>query len=211
VTSSVAGEGKSTIAANLAASAAQVGRRVLLVDADMRYPQQHHIWDLINTGGLSNVIVGQQELNNAIQPAMPGLDVLPAGIVPPNPVALLDSKRMASLMETFADSYDLVILDTPPLVGVADAAILGKMSDGILMVVRPGVVDSVGATAAKEYLLQSHQPILGLVANGITMEKERDGYFYHHREQIGSETGSFPKSLPFRVMQRESEPDRLQK
>ncbi len=187
VTSSVAQEGKSTVAANLAAAAAQVGRRVLLIDADMRYPQQHHIWDLINVSGLSNVIVGQQELPSAIQSAMPGLDLLTAGVIPPNPVALLDSKRMASLIETFAQDYDLVILDTPPLVGMADAAILGKMSDGLLLVVRPGVVDSVGAAAAKEFLEQSHQPILGLVANGAPTDKDRDGHFYHRREQLDSE------------------------
>lgn len=187
VTSSVAQEGKSTVAANLAAAAAQVGRRVLLVDADMRHPQQHHIWDLINVSGLSNVIVSQQELSSVIQPAMPGLDLLTAGVIPPNPVALLDSKRMASLVETFAQDYDLVILDTPPLVGMADAAILGKMSDGLLLVVRPGVVDSVGAAAAKEFLEQSHQPILGLVANGAPTDKDRDGYFYHRREQLDSE------------------------
>jgi capsular exopolysaccharide synthesis family protein len=183
VTSSVAEEGKSTVAANLAAAAVQVGRRVLLVDADMRYPQQHHIWDLVNVSGLSNVIVGQQDLSTVIQSAMPGLDLLTAGVIPPNPVALLDSKRMASLIETFSENYDLVILDTPALMGMADAAILGKMSDGLLLVVRPGVVDSIGAAAAKEFLVQTNQPVLGLVANGAPTDNEREGYFYHRREQ----------------------------
>lgn len=184
VTSSVAKEGKSTIAANLAAAAAQVGRRVLLVDADMRCPEQHHIWDLINSGGLSNVIVGQQELNTAIQSVMSGLDVLPAGIVPPNPLALLDSKRMASLVETFSVTYDLVVLDTPPLVGIVDAAIIGKISDGILMVVRPGIVDSNSAATAKEFLVQSGQSVLGLVANDVPTDQEHDSYFYNQREQL---------------------------
>ena len=183
VTSSVAEEGKSTVAANLAAAAVQVGRRVLLVDADMRYPQQHHIWDLVNVSGLSNVIVGQQDLSTVIQSAMPGLDLLTAGVIPPNPVALLDSKRMASLIETFSENYDLVILDTPALMGMADAAILGKMLDGLLLVVRPGVVDSIGAAAAKEFLVQTNQPVLGLVANGAPTDNEREGYFYHRREQ----------------------------
>lgn len=197
VTSSVAQEGKSTIAANLAAAAAQVGRRVLLVDADMRYPQQHHIWDLINASGLSNVIVGQQELGTAIQSAMPGLDVLPAGVVPPNPIALLDSKRMASLVRTFSEDYDLVVIDTPPLVGVADAAILGKMSDGILLAVRPGVVDATRALAAKEFLIQSSQPVLGIVANGVLTDKEHNSYFYHRREQFEPDSaGAANSRLP---------------
>lgn len=184
VTSSVAKEGKSTIAANLAAAAAQVGRRVLLVDADMRCPQQHHIWDLINSGGLSNVIVGQQDLNTAVQSVMSGLDILPAGIIPPNPLALLDSKRMASLVETFSATYDLVVLDTPPLVGIVDAAILGKISNGMLLVVRPGVVDSNSAATAKEFLTQSGQVILGLVANDVPTDQGNDSYFYNQREQL---------------------------
>ncbi len=209
VTSSVAKEGKSTIAANLAAAAAQVGRNVLLVDADMRYPQQHHIWDLMNAGGLSNVIVGQQELSTVIQSVMPGLDVLPSGVIPPNPVALLDSKRMASLVETFSQTYDLVILDTPPLVGIADAAILGKMSDGILIAVRPGVVDSISARATKEFLLQSNQPVLGLVANGVVMDKDREGYFYHQREQFEPDAIPSNGRLPFST-HAQTESDRFQ-
>jgi polysaccharide biosynthesis transport protein len=210
VTSSVAQEGKSTIAANLAAAAAQVGRRVLLVDADMRYPQQHHIWDLLNTSGLSNVIVGQQELGMAIQSAMPGLDVLPAGVVPPNPVALLDSKRMASLVRTFSEDYDMVIIDTPPLVGVADAAILGKMSDGILLAVRPGVVDATRASAAKEFLMQSGQPVLGIVVNGVLTDKEQNSYFYHRREQFEPEPVGATSSARIPSLARsERESDRL--
>jgi DNA-binding protein H-NS len=117
VTSSVPKEGKSEVSANLAAVMAQVGRRVLLVDADMRHPSQHHLWELTNSVGLSNVIVGEAEFKTAVREVMPRLDVLTAGVIPPNPVALLDSKRMASLIETFLKSYDCVLIDTPPLAG----------------------------------------------------------------------------------------------
>jgi capsular exopolysaccharide synthesis family protein len=182
VTSSVPKEGKSEVSANLAAAMAQVGRRVLLVDADMRHPSQHHLWELTNSVGLSNVLVGEADFNTAVQEVMPGLDVLPTGVIPPNPVALLDSKRMASLMETFSKNYDFVIVDTPPLAGIADAPIVGKMADGILLIVRPGVVDSASAKAAKEFLARSGQNVLGLVANAIIIKNEPDSYFYYTKE-----------------------------
>lgn len=188
VTSSVPREGKSEVSANLAAAMVQVGRRVLLVDADMRHPSQHHIWELTNSVGLSNILVGEAELNAALQEVMPGLDVLTAGVIPPNPVALLDSKRMASLIETFSKKYDFVIVDTPPLAGIADAPILGKMADGILLVVRPRVVDSAKAKAAKEFLARSGQNVLGLVANGVIVKNEPDSYFYYTKEQYKEQT-----------------------
>jgi capsular exopolysaccharide synthesis family protein len=182
VTSSVFKEGKSEVSANLAAAMAQVGRRVLLLDADMRHPSQHHLWELTNSVGLSNILVGEAEFNKAVQQVLPGLDVLTSGVIPPNPVALLDSKRMASLMDSFSKNYDFVIVDTPPLAGIADAAILGKMADGILLVVRPGVVDSASAKAAKEFLARSGQNVLGLVANGVIIKNEPDSYFYYTKE-----------------------------
>jgi len=183
VTSSVPKEGKSEVSANLAAVMAQVGRRVLLVDADMRHPSQHHLWELTNSVGLSNVIVGEAEFKTAVREVMPRLDVLTAGVIPPNPVALLDSKRMASLIETFLKSYDCVLIDTPPLAGIADAPILGKMVDGILLVVRPGIVDSASAKAAKDFITRSGQNVLGLVANGVIIKNEPDSYFYYTKEQ----------------------------
>ena len=101
---------------------AQAGRRVLLVDADMRQPSQHHIWGLINSVGLSNVMVDQDECTRAVQKITPHLSVLTAGVMPPNPMALIDSECMTSLIDKISKNYDYVIFDTPPLVGTADAA-----------------------------------------------------------------------------------------
>ncbi|MBW4506576.1 MAG: polysaccharide biosynthesis tyrosine autokinase [Scytonematopsis contorta HA4267-MV1] len=180
VTSSVAKEGKSEVAANLAVAMAQLGRRVLLVDADMRRPIQHHVWELTNALGLSNMIVDQEiSIENVVQEVMPYLDVLSSGVVPPNPMTLLDSQRMASLIENFSNHYDFVIFDTPPLAGTADAAILSNLTDGILLVVRPGVVDLNSANSAKEFLTQSGQNVLGIVINGVNVKSEPDSYFYY--------------------------------
>lgn len=186
VTSSVSGEGKSEVAANLAMAMTQVGHRVLLVDADMRHPVQHHIWNLTNAVGLSHVIVNPDTLNVALQEVMPNLDVIPSGVVPPNPVALLDSKCMAALVGSFTEEYDFVIFDTPPLGGIADAAVLGNLVDGILWVVRPGVVDFSSANAAKEFLKQSGHNVLGMVINGVNVKREPDSYFYHTKEAVES-------------------------
>jgi capsular exopolysaccharide synthesis family protein len=185
VTSSVPQEGKSTVSANLAIVMAQSGHRVLLVDADMRSPMQHRIWELVNEAGLSNVIVGHAELKTAIKEVMDNLHVLSAGVIPPNPMALLDSQRMALLIENFSDSYDFAIIDTPSLKVAADALILGKMADGVLLVVRPGVVDSANAASAKQFLEQSGQNVLGQVVNGVTFENEP--YNYYAKESYAEE------------------------
>ena len=179
VTSSVPKEGKSTVSANLAAATAQLGRRVLLVDADMRQPLQHHIWQQTNAAGLSDVIVGQAEFSAVVKEVMHRLDVLTAGVIPPNPMALLDSKRMASLIQYFSEQYDFVIIDAPPLVLAADALTLGRMTDGVLLVARPGVIDSTSAASAKESLDRCGQNVLGLVVNGVLLEHESDSYFYY--------------------------------
>ncbi|WP_375472630.1 GumC family protein [uncultured Nostoc sp.] len=183
ITSSVAKEGKSDVSANLAVTMAQAGRKVLLVDADMRHPIQHHIWGLTNTIGLSNVIINQASLDTVVQEVMPNLEVLTSGVLPPNPVAMLDSQRMATLISNFGREYDLVIFDTPPLSGIADAAVLSTLTDGILLVVRPGVVDLNSANAAKEFLTQSGQKVLGIVINGVNAKNEPNNYFYDTKKR----------------------------
>ncbi|MEO0351400.1 MAG: polysaccharide biosynthesis tyrosine autokinase [Cyanobacteria bacterium P01_A01_bin.15] len=182
ISSSVPREGKSEVSANLAASMAQVGRKILLVDADLQNSMQHHIWNLTNVVGLSHVIVGQAKLDEAIHTINPYLSVLPAGVVPPNSVALLDSERMASLVKDFSEDYDFVIFDTPPLTGNADVSILGALVDGILLIVCPKVVDVTRAKAAKEYLARSNQNVLGLIANVTQSRDEPDSYFYYTSE-----------------------------
>jgi len=182
VTSSVPQEGKSTVAANLATSMAQMERRVLLIDGDLHRPSQHHIWELPNSEGLSNVIVGQIEVMKAIKKGMDNLDVLTCGAVPPSPASLLDSKRMASLIDSFRSYYDYVIIDAPSLNLAADAATLGQMADGVLLVVRPGVVDSVNAAFACEMLEKSGQNVLGQVVNGVVQKNERHMNYYYKEE-----------------------------
>lgn len=176
VTSSVPKEGKSTVSANLAVTMAQLGRKVLLVDADMHCPLQHQIWKLPNQLGLSNLLLGQAELRTTVKPVVDNLDVLTSGVMVPNPTSLLDSQQMALLIDMFSASYDFTIIDTPALNVDADAPILGKMAGGVLLVVRPGVVDSASATFAKEFLEQSGQNVLGQVINGVIPKNEPHSY-----------------------------------
>jgi polysaccharide biosynthesis transport protein len=179
ITSSVPKEGKSTVAANLAATMAQLGRRTLLIDADLHNPSQHHIWGLSNVEGLSDVVVGQVSVAQAAQPVLENLAVLSAGSMPPNPLAVLDSKRMAALIESLEDQYDCILLDAPPLVVEAEALTLGRITQGILLVARPGVVDLESARTAKELLDQSSQPVLGMVINSAIFEGDtlRSNYY----------------------------------
>jgi polysaccharide biosynthesis transport protein len=188
ITSSVPGEGKSEVSANLAAVIAQAGKRVLLVDADMRNPSQHHLWGVMNLTGLSNVIVGQDRIRSCIQLVTRNLSVLTAGVIPPNPQALLDSESMNALIQALSQHYDYIIFDTPPLAGTADAAVLGKMADGVLVVVRPSVADSASALAAKTLLMRSEANVLGIVANGVNIKHESDRYFYYNSTRLETDS-----------------------
>ncbi|BAY93916.1 MULTISPECIES: GumC family protein [unclassified Tolypothrix] len=188
VSSAVPKEGKSTVSANLAAAIAQLGRKVLLIDADMRVPTQHHLWQITNTAGLSEVLVGEAEFKTAASNVIENLDVLTAGVRPPNPLALLDSKRMATLIQEFSNQYDFVIIDAPPLLLAADAVTLSHMTDGILLVARPGVIDSNSANNAKELLQRSGQNVLGLLVNGINEKNESSNDFYHAKEYFSADT-----------------------
>ncbi len=190
VTSSVPKEGKSTTCANLAAVMAQLGYSVLIVDADLRRPSQHQIWQIPNEVGLMNVIAGNSNVSDTvIQRVMNNLHVLTAGVLASNSRVLLDSRSMIRLIEQSPKRYDYVIIDTPPLAVSADACILGKMADGVLLVTRPGLADSVNSKVSKEYLDQSGQNILGIVINGVIPENELYNYSYHEAE-LHEESGS---------------------
>ena len=194
VSSSVPQEGKSTIAANLAAVFAESKKKVLLIDADVRNPSQHHAWELTNELGLSNAIVGRANLATAIKIIQPNLHILTSGVTPPNPVTLLKSQAMSNLIQQASENYDYVVIDAPPILMAADALILGKLANGILMVSRPGIVDANSLVKTKDLLEKSGQNILGLVVNGVILKNESDSYF-HFTENYASENSKKRKII----------------
>lgn len=169
ISSSTPADGKSTTTTFLAQAAAAMGLRVLLVDADLRRPRIHETTDLPNVWGLSNVISSEINVDDVIQrsPVEDNLFVLTAGQIPPDPTRLLASKKMHNLVERFQQSFDLILFDTPPLLGLADARILAAHTDGIALVVGLGKTDRSVLTEVLYGLKTSRARVLGLIANGV--------------------------------------------
>lgn len=180
ITSAMPGEGKSTTCANLAAVLNVMGHNVLVLDLDLRRPTQHIIWELSNATGISDFLAGQvSHIVDVTRPIQKGLDVITSGQLPPNPLGLIDSQRLADTIQAWTKQYDYVLIDTPPTSIAADAAVLGKLTDGLVITARPNILDKNTARIAKDYLSQAGINILGLVVNGIIPENESHSYYYY--------------------------------
>ena len=177
ITSSVANEGKSKVAANLAAAIAGVGQKVLLIDADMRVPYQHQFWRLPLKKGLSDILGGTAKLNQVSWTVMDNLDIVTAGSRPQNALSCLESKQMELLLQEVAANYDFVIIDIPPILIAAETLSVANMTDGVLLVSRPGVIDANNARAAQEKLKMAKTNILGLIINGVIERNETEDHF----------------------------------
>ncbi|MGG3449082.1 CpsD/CapB family tyrosine-protein kinase [Domibacillus aminovorans] len=182
VTSTSPGEGKSTTIANLAVVFANQGKKVLLVDADMRKPTMHYTFGLQNTFGLTNILTKQTTLDaTAVQSDIENLSILTSGPIPPNPAELLGSVSMKEFLENSLEKYDFVLFDTPPVLAVTDAQVLANQCDGTILVVNSGKTEIEGVQKAKDLLQSVKAKLLGVVLNNRTM-KDSSYYYYYGKE-----------------------------
>lgn len=178
VTSSVEGEGKTTLASNLAVAIAQSNKRILLIDADLRRPRVNEVFGLSNDVGLASVIVGQVEIFDAmIKDVVPNLDVIPAGPIPPNPADLLTSPRFKEILTVVRDKYDFVIVDTPPVLIVSDPSIVAPNVDGLVLVLRLTRKARPIVVRAKEVLEALGVNILGVALNAVGKKDSFSAYY----------------------------------
>ncbi len=175
-------EGKSTSVANVAVVYAQQGKKVLLIDADMRKPTVHYSFRADNIRGLSNLLVEQATIEDAIQETrVENLHVITSGPIPPNPAELLASKKMESLMEELKNMYDVILIDSPPVLAVTDALILSALVDGVVLVVRSKQTEIEAAQKAVELLDSSRAKLLGAILNSQDKNLSDKYYYYYGR------------------------------
>lgn len=179
VTSSGPSEGKSSTTANLGVVFAQQGKRVLLIDGDLRKPTVHYTFKLDNRTGLSTVLVGEKSLEETVKETdVPNLEILTCGPIPPNPSELLGSNSMKQMLQKAQETYDVVIFDTPPVLAVTDAQILANICDGSIIVARSEQTEYEAIQKAKDLLEPANAKLLGIVLNDVPQKKSNTYYYY---------------------------------
>jgi capsular exopolysaccharide synthesis family protein len=179
VTSAGPEEGKSTVLANLAVTTAQTGRKVILVDCDLRRPSLHDIFDLKNDRGLTTMVVNDAAMESPpLQDTdVQGLQLVSSGPLPPNPSELLGSRRMEEIIAALLERADVVLFDAPPVVAVTDAAVLSTKVDGVLLVINAGGTKRDYARAAKARLEKVNANLLGAVLNNVKFDVSLHRYY----------------------------------
>lgn len=182
ITSPSAADGKSTVAANLAIALAQAGQRVAVIDADLRKPSMHKLFRLSQRVGTTTVLVDRASIHDAIQHHDPDLpDVLTSGQLPPNPSELLGSRRMEELLAELKVTYEVVLVDCPPLLPVTDPMVVSRFADGVLLVIRAGVTTRDQAEAAKAACVKAGARIFGAVLNASpVIEGDQPAYYSYY-------------------------------
>ncbi|WP_188993502.1 CpsD/CapB family tyrosine-protein kinase [Paenibacillus nasutitermitis] len=179
VASAQVDEGKTTTISNLAIAYAQEGKKVLLLDADLRKPSLHRVLSQNNRNGLTNILTDQIKWRDAIKSTeIENLSVLVAGPIPPNPSEILGNHRMNSLLEELKEQFDIVLIDTPPILAVTDSLIVSALCDGVIMVVSAGKVDKELVKKAKASLEHVNARIIGAVLNNINRKDIKSGFNY---------------------------------
>lgn len=179
VTSAGAEEGKSTTLSNLAVTIAQSGKRVILVDADLRRPTLHQTFGLKNSVGLTDMVRDETILANppTQETTVPNLRVLTSGQLPPNPAEILGSKRMSEILAALLERADMVLLDAPPVLAVTDAAVLSSKVDGVLLVVSAGKTKRESARKAQAQLEKINARVIGAVLNNVKADSNAQTYY----------------------------------
>ena len=182
ITSPSPGEGKTLVAVNLAVALAQAGDRVVVVGGDLRRPRMEEVLDVPLVPGLTGVLIGDVTLPQAIQSvaAVPNLSVLPAGHPPPNPSELLSGERARRLIDVLGRTYDVVVIDCPPVLPVTDSLVLGRMADTTLLVTSANKTSKRSLTRAVELLRQVDAPLVGTVLNSLSADESFSGEPYRY-------------------------------
>lgn len=200
VTSPGPGEGKSTTAANLALALSHGGSRVLLIDGDLRRPQQHRAFGLVQSPGLTDVLISGATAREAVRPdVQERLDVLPAGPTPPNPSELLGSDAMHRLLGELRRDYDYIVIDTPPALPVTDATVVATIADATIMVIRSGETEEAAAQRAVDQLRRVRARIAGAVLNGVSARHDHYYPYYSYRREHRGRRGRGGRGLRARI------------